>query len=241
MTRPFRPPSRSGSFRELSRQAATAELEAANARAGLATSQLARRELHAPRSGIVLHLWKRVGESVDGTTTTPVAEIADLSILELHAQVATSAMAKLADKLPATVRVIGIATPFAATVARVAPSVDPVTLLGGVRLTIDPTTDGIAGIKVGSAATAQIVIATRPGVLVPATALRRSMVGADEVVVCDGTVARVSAVVVGQRGDRGVEITSGLKPGDRIVVDHLLGLEDGQALVVLAKPPGSSR
>ena len=47
--------------------AAAAELDAANARAGLATSQLARRELRAPRAGVVLHLWKRVGESVDGT------------------------------------------------------------------------------------------------------------------------------------------------------------------------------
>jgi len=214
---------------------AAAELDAANARSGLATSQLARRELRAPRGGIVLHLWKRVGESVDGTTATPVAEIADLSILELHAQVSTSAMARLADKLPATVRVIGLPAPFAASVVRVAPAVDPATLLGGVRLAIDPAAAGIAGVRVGSAATARIVIATRPGVVVPETALRRSMVGADEVVVCDGNVARIATVAIGQRGERGVEIADGLKPGDQIVVDHVLGIEDGQALTAAGK------
>lgn len=226
--------------------AAAAELDAAKARSGLAVSQLARRELRAPRAGVVLHLWKRVGESVDGTTATPLAEIADLSTLELHAQVPTGTMARLADRLPATVRVIGLATPFPASVVRVAPAVDPATLLGGVRLTIDPKTEGIAGVRVGSAATARIVIGTRPGLVVPETALRRSMVGADEVVVCDGHVARIAQVAIGQRGERGVEIASGLGPGDRIVVDHVLGLEDGQGLTAadqagepkLGKPGG---
>jgi len=216
--------------------AAAAELDAANARAGLATSQLARRELRAPRGGVVLHVWRRVGESVDGTTATPVAEVADLATLELHAQVSTSAIARLADKQHATVRVIGLTMQFAATVVRVAPAVDPATLLGGVRLAIDPASAGLAGVKVGSAAIARIVIASRPGVLVPPTALRRSMVGADEVVVCDGEVARVAAVAIGQRGEGGVEIIDGLAGGQRIVVDHVLGLEDGQHLTPAGKP-----
>src|SRR5215470_9639961 len=215
--------------------AAAAELDAANARAALASNQLARRELRAPRGGVVLRLWKKVGESVDGTTATPVAEVADLSILELHAQVPTGAMARLRDQLPATVRVIGLPRALPATVVRVAPAVDPTTLLGGVRLAIDPKADGMAGVKVGSAATGRIVVATRPGQIVPETALRRSMVGADELVVCDGNVAKIAAVTIGQRGDRGVEIASGIKPGDRVVVDHVLGIEDGQALTPAGK------
>jgi multidrug efflux pump subunit AcrA (membrane-fusion protein) len=56
------------------------------------------------------------------------------------------------------------------------------------------------------------------------------MVGADEVVVCDGKAARIAAVTVGQRSERGVEIVDGLKPGERVVIDHVLGLEDGQGL-----------
>ncbi|HUJ63000.1 MAG TPA: efflux RND transporter periplasmic adaptor subunit [Kofleriaceae bacterium] len=211
--------------------AAAAALEAADARAALASSRMARRELRAPRTGTVLHVWRWVGESVDGTTATPVAEVADLSTLELHAQVPPTGLAPLRDGMTAQVRVLGVAAPIAATIVRVAPAVDPTTLLGLVRLQL-ASADG--GVKVGSAATAQIAVATRPGLLVPASALRRSLVGADEVVVCDRGVARVRGVTVGARGERGVELKDGVKPGEQVVVDHVLGLEDGQPLVAAA-------
>jgi len=48
--------------------------------------------------------------------------------------------------------------------------------------------------------------------------------------VCEGGVAKVRTVTIGARGDAVVEITSGLKAGEQIVVDHVLGLDDGQAL-----------
>jgi RND family efflux transporter MFP subunit len=206
--------------------AAAAELDAANARAGLASTRMARRELRAPRAGVVLHVWKRVGESVDGTTATPVAEIADTTVLEVHAQVPPSALTKLTDGMTASARVLGSDDALPATVVRVAPAVDATTLLGLVRLRID----GPAPLKIGSAASARIVIAKRPGLVVPAAALRRSLVGADEVVVCDKGVARVRPVKVGNRGERGVELADGVKAGEEVVVDHVLGLEDGQQL-----------
>ncbi len=200
--------------------AAAAELEATNARAGLARSNNARRELRAPHAGIVLHVWKGVGESVDGTTATPVAQVADLSTLELRAQVPPAALAPVREGMAATVTILGVEGALAARVARVAPAVDPVTLLGGVRIAID----GTHRITVGSAATGQIVVARRPGLVVPVTALRRSMVGADEVVVCDGGIARVRSVEVGHRTAAVVEITRGVAPGEQVVTDHVLGL-----------------
>jgi HlyD family secretion protein len=212
--------------------AATAELEAANARSGLASKNNARRELRAPHAGVVLHLWKRVGESVDGTTATPVAEVADLSKLELRAQVPPAALMPVREGMPATVKILGIENALPAKVARVAPAVDATTLLGGVRIEIE----GTHPITVGSAATAQIVVAHRPGLVVPASALRRSMVGADEIVVCDKGVARIRGVTVGQRREITVEIQAGLVAGEQIVVDHVLGLEEGQPLAAPATP-----
>jgi len=207
--------------------AATAELAAAKARAGLATSNMARRELRAPRAGTVLHVWKKVGESVDGTASTPVTEIADLSVLELHAQVSPTQLAPLKEGMPATLRVLGVQGTVEASVVRVAPAVDSTTLLGLVRLALTKAD----GVKVGTSATAQIVIDKRPGVRVPASALRRSLVGADELVVCAAGVAQVRTVKVGTRTDTDVEISEGVKPGEQIVIDHPLGLEDGQPLV----------
>jgi RND family efflux transporter MFP subunit len=210
--------------------AAAAELEAANARAGLASKQLQRRELRAPRAGIVLHVWKRVGESVEASTSSPVAEVADLSVLEIHAQIPPTALAPIRDGMAASARALGVDAQLEASVVRVAPAVDPTTMLGTVRLAIDPKSAEGKGLKVGSAATAQIVIAKRPGIRVPATALRRSTVGADEAIVCEGSVARVRQVTIGKRVDGAVEVASGLKAGEQVVVDHALGLEDGQAL-----------
>jgi len=209
-----------------------AELEAANARAGLASSNNARRELRAPHAGVVLHLWKRVGESVDGTTATPVAEVADLSTLELRAQLPPAALAPVRDGMAATVRIVGLDAALAGKVARVAPAVDPATLLGGVRIEIA----GSHRIAVGTAATGQIVVAHHEGLTVTVAAIRRSMVGADEVVACVAGVAQVRAVTIGQRGEATAEIATGVAAGDSIVVDHVLGLEDGQPLV--AAPAG---
>lgn len=214
--------------------AAGAELQAADARAGLASTQLARRELRAPRAGIVLHIWRRAGESVDGTAATPIAEVADLSVLEVRAQVAPRSLVRLHDGLTAQVRVLGIEAPIAATVVRVAPAVDPATLLGTVRLrlaAVDPRP------PVGSAATAHVVVAHHPGLVVPAPALRRSTAGADELVVCDGELAKVRSVTIGQRPAGAAEILTGLAANEQIVVDHVLGLEDGRRLVrAKAKP-----
>lgn len=207
--------------------AAAAQLDAAKARSGLASTNLARREIRAPRAGVVLHLHRKVGETVDGTGATPIAEIADVSVLELHAQAPPSVLARVAEGMTATVRVLGAPTPLQGSVVRVAPAVDPATLLGFVRIALSSST----GVKVGTSASGQIAVAKHPGVRVPATALRRSTVGEEQVVVCERGVAHERAVEVGTRGDKVVEIIGGLKPGERVVVDHALGLEDGQQLV----------
>jgi RND family efflux transporter MFP subunit len=207
--------------------AANAELDAAKARSGLATSNLARRELRAPRAGTVLHVWKKVGESVDGTTSTPVAQVADLTVLELHAQVSPTQLAPLKEGMTATVHALGVAGTLDASVVRVSPAVDSTTLLGMVRLQLAKA----EGVKVGTSANAQIVIAKRPGVKVPASALRRSLVGADELIVCADHAAQIRTVKVGTRTDTEVEISDGVKAGEQIVIDHPLGLEDGQPLV----------
>lgn len=214
-------------------KAAQAELDAANARSSLASRQLARRELRAPHAGVILHVWKRTGESVDGTTATPVVEVADVANLEVRAQVAPAALAKLREGQAASVHVLGIPEPLAAKVVRVAPAVDAATLLGTVRVGLaGPTT-----VPVGSAATARIALGAHPGLVVPAGAVRRSTVGADELVICDHGVAKIAPVTVGTRTENTVEIAEGVAAGQEIVVDRVLGIEDGQRLVSGDKAP----
>lgn len=206
---------------------AAAELDAANARSHFAANRMARREVRSPIAGVVLHVTRKLGELVDGSSSTPIAEIADLSVLELHAQVPPSALEPVRENMAATVRVLGSDAPIAATVYRVSPAVDPTTLLGMVRVRLDNDPP----LKVGTMAVARIVVAKRSGVRVPASALRRSLVGDDEVVVCDHGVAHVRTVAVGNRDEHGVELKDGVKANEQVVTDHVLGLEEGQQLV----------
>lgn len=210
--------------------AATAELEAAGAREGLASQRLARRELRAPFAGVVLHVTRRAGESVDGSTATPVAEVADTSALEVRGQVNAQTLVKLHDGMPATVQTIA-GEPIAAKLERVSPAVDPATLLGTVRIAL-----GSGSAPVGSAATAKIVVARHQGVIVPASALRRSAIGTDQVVACVAGSAEVRDVKLGTRTDRTVEVSAGLGPDDKIVTDHVLGIETGTPLVTAGTP-----
>ncbi len=162
------------------------------------------------------------------------------------------AIAKLHAGLAATAHVLGSDDAIAASVLRVAPAVDPTTLLGLVRLELAKDVHP----PVGVAATADIVVASRPGVeSAHATALRRSQVGAGRArrvrastgsagarsnaggVAQVKNVARVRTVTVGNRGSDSVEIADGLKPGEQVVVDHVLGLVDGQQLVTSDKEP----
>jgi HlyD family secretion protein len=208
--------------------AATAELQAAEAREALASQRLARRELRAPHAGVVLHVWRRAGETVDGTAAMPIAELADLTVLEVRAQVAPRSLIRLRDGQAARIRVLGLDAAIAGTVLRVAPAVDPQTLLGTVRLRLAADTPRP---PIGSAAAAEVVVAQRTGLVVPIAALRRSPAGADELVICQAGVARTRSVAIGQRTAASAEIVSGLAAGEQVVVDHVLGLEDGQRLV----------
>jgi HlyD family secretion protein len=128
--------------------------------------------------------------------------------------------------MPATVRIVGTERDIPGKVVRVAPAVDPTTLLGRLRVQLD----GSPRVPVGSAATGTVITGSHVGLLVPSSALRRSPVGSDEIVVCDGSVARVRTVAVGPHRDGMVAIADGLRAGEQVVSDHVLGLEEGQPI-----------
>jgi HlyD family secretion protein len=128
---------------------------AAVARAARARVEQARGEVRAPRAGVVVRVYRQIGESVDDTT--PIARIADLSVLEVHAQAPAAELARVAGGMPARVRALGIDAPIAATVGEVAATVEPKTALGRVRVTLATSDD----VKVGTSARVEIVVGKR--------------------------------------------------------------------------------
>src|SRR5207237_9152198 len=87
-------------------------------------------------------------------------------------------------------------------------------------------------LRSGEAVSGCVVVATHPtAVVVPAEALVPEGDGYKVFVVDDETVAHARAVTVGGRGDAGVEITDGLKAGERIVTYGAYGVSDSAKVV----------
>jgi RND family efflux transporter MFP subunit len=222
---------------------ALAAVKAAAAHGDLARGQQARARVVAPIAGVVVHVFRRTGELVDGTPATPVAEIADPAKLVLRADVPAADLVRVQAGAPVEIALDALPeSPLHGRITFVSPAVDPATSLGSVRAAIEPPKDPAVRLKLGLAGEIHVSITPRAGVVVvPAVAVRRSTDGREEVVVCAGRGAAMKAevreVTVGGRQGDLAEIAHGLAAGDRVVTEHLVGLEDGAAIKESAAPP----
>ncbi len=221
--------------------AAAADSRAASARLGLASRQRDRAHVRSPIAGVVVRVIRRAGELVDGTPATPIVEIADPVTLELRADAPASELVRVPVGAKGEIELSALPDQaLHGTVIFASPAVDPTTSLGVVRASIDSPPKDVQ-LKLGLTGTLTLDVGRRSNaVLVPASAIRRSSEGTEEVVLCadDNGVptARVRQVKVGRHAGDDAEIASGLVAGDRVVTRHNLGLEDGARI----QPAGSS-
>jgi HlyD family secretion protein len=205
-----------------------AGVNAAIAAADLARRTLGRVEVRSSFEGVVTRVWRGAGALVDGTATTPIVQLAASALAEFDADATER---QLVDIEPGQKVSITLATggdPIPGSVRARSTALDPATGLGFVRIGIQdagPMTLGVFG-------TAKITVGERKGVLVvPSAAMRGAIEDGADVVVCKDGKADVREVKVGWRDDERVEITSGLAAGDRVALDHVLGLETDSPIV----------
>jgi RND family efflux transporter MFP subunit len=211
------------SARAASAEATEAEVAAAAQRVHL---QLERAAVQSPLDGVVLKVMRRSGESVDGTPATPIVEVGDPSQLELVADAPAQDIVRVKRDDIAEIA-------LSAHVAAVAPAVDRVTGLGVVRVGLDLSQATVPPVGAYGSARVQTGQA-RAALVVPVAALRGAAGNEAELFLC-GTDAIAHARKV-QRGEINagmVEITSGVRAGDRIVLEPVLGISEGDALKVL--------
>ena len=204
----------------------------ANAQIHVARQNVERATVRAPINGVVVKLFRRMGEVVDGTPATPIMEIADPTSLELAGSVAASDLVVLSPGQTAIVSFDALTgRTFSASVRTVSPAIDPMTGVGSVRLGL--RSDG-ARLPIGMFGTAEVQVAAPRSVdVVPASAVRNAGGSSTEVVICEAGKAHPQAVVIGERREGLVEIVSGLDSLTgtvRVATDGLTGLEDGTAL-----------
>jgi RND family efflux transporter MFP subunit len=192
----------------------------------LARLQLERTKILSPLTGVVAKRFASVGEQVDGTAAQPIAEVADISVVDLAGNLPATYLSRV--HAGETLAVTSDAFPgktFMGRVVAVAPSVDPSTNVGGVRIRI---ANPGALLKLGMYLNAQIQVETHKNALIiPAEAIYRDESGKPIVYEVNGGVAKVADVTPGIESNGKAEILEGVKEGDTIILSGGYGLGDG--------------
>jgi RND family efflux transporter MFP subunit len=211
------------------RAARAAESEA-EATARRARRQVDRAVVRSPLSGVVVRLLRRPGELVDGTPATPILEVADPARLELLADATAADLVQARKGQAAEIAVTALPRDrWAGHVVAVSPAVDRATGLGSIRVALE----GAPRPPIGVLGTARIVVgAARASVGVPSAALRTGAGGELEVALCgpDG-LAHLQRVARGPSAGGRTE-TPGLRAGQAVVVDPVVGIADGEPIDV---------
>lgn len=204
--------------------AAQASLQAALATADLARKAQADTVLKSPISGTVSQRLAQPGERV--AVDARVLEVVDLSRLELEAALPAADAGTLRAGAIAELRVEGLPDPVSAQVVRLNPATQAGTRAVLVYLSLQPA----PGLRVGLFARGTVALEQRRALSLPLSAVRLDD-ALPYVVVLDGQALRRRTVKTGARGlvDRieSVEITDGLRDGDRILRGSLGTVRDG--------------
>lgn len=182
--------------------------------------------LRAPIAGLVSARSVQPGEKV--APDNKLLEIVNLQTMELEAAVPASDIARISIGQPVALRVEGMPQRFAGKVTRINPATQSGTRSVPVYIQV-ANTDQL--LRAGMFAEAQLVLASRSGVLaLPPSALRRDADGDYVLALADGKVARrpVTLGLSGLAGDEHrVEIANGLGFGEQIIRTDMGKLQPG--------------
>jgi membrane fusion protein (multidrug efflux system) len=205
--------------------------DAARARMDAIRARLEDRVITAPFNGVLGFRQVSPGSMV--APGTVIATLDDVSTIKLDFSVPETFLAAI--RPGQTIVAKSAAFPdraFAGTVATVDSRVDPVTRAVTVRAHV-PNPD--AALKPGMLLTVELRKPARPALVIPELAL--TQVGTDAFVYRvkpDATVEQVK-VATGARRLGEVEVTDGLAPGDRIVVEGTVKLRPGARVAAVER------
>jgi HlyD family secretion protein len=238
-------------------EAAHAEVDAETAAVRLASGTLGRVEVRTTFDGVVTRVFRGAGALVDGTAATPILQIAAVDAWELVADATERELSRVQEGQKAEILLAAGGKLAGAVVAR-ARALDPATGLGAVRIRVekeagaggdgkdkgdkdkdDKKDDEPAGPPpLGAFARATLLLGRREGALMlPASAIRGAAADGAEIAVCKGDKVEIRTVTVGYREPGRVEIAEGLKEGEKVAVDHVLGLDEEATIVEVAGEP----
>lgn len=216
-------------------EAGAGRVKEAEAALDMARERLSDTRIASPIDGVVTARMVDVGTMVDNQMmgnrqAVATFEVKNLSRVKLTVGISEKnlPMAHVGQKARVAVDALPSRT-FEGVLARVAPSLAQGTRRAEAEIEIDNPDQAL---KPGMFATADLVLEHRAGVLlVPKQALV-DRGGRQVVFVAEGTKARMSAVSLGGSDDRSYVVSSGVAPGDRLIVKGQTLLEDGSPILV---------
>lgn len=210
----------------------------ANAQAGLAQADAARQiarldldraEIVAPVSGLVVERNAILGALAGGGAGPLFMLLADGEI-EMSAEVIETALQSLSIGDPAEIQVAGLGN-ITGEVRLIPASVDPVTRLGKMRISLDAA----PGLRTGLFASGSVITAKREAVTVPATAVLSDDEGDRVQVVKDGVV-QAHPVKAGLIWEGRREIVEGIEEGEQVIARSGAFFRDGDMVKPINAP-----
>jgi RND family efflux transporter MFP subunit len=210
-------------------QAAVSQAEAQLAFARLQTS---RTEVRSPLAGTVVKRFVSDGEQVDGTAAQPLLEVANLRQAELYGNVPAVYLGQI--HVGQTLMISTDAFPgwsFRGRVVAISPAVDSSTNVGLVRIRI-ANEDGL--LRLGMFLSAEVPLETHANALVVSPqAIYRDDQGQTEVFRVQGDIAEAVPAKLGIETHQQVELLSGVKEGDTVILTGGYGLSEHTRVKVI--------
>jgi RND family efflux transporter MFP subunit len=222
--------------------AARDEVKVAEREVALRAQELEDTIIRAPFDGVAVSKDAQPGEIVSpvsaggGFTRTGVGTIVDMGSLEIEVDVNEAFIQRVRPGQPVTATLQAYADwKIPAHVITTVPAADRQKATVKVRIAFDQLGDPRIlpdmGVKVAFQGDDELGTEARARVVVPARALRRERDASVVFAVRDGRVERRAVAAGGTVGD-GVEVLSGIRPGERIVLDPPADLADGDRVRV---------
>ncbi|HEX3684475.1 MAG TPA: efflux RND transporter periplasmic adaptor subunit [Bryobacteraceae bacterium] len=209
---------------------AQAQMDAAKAHYQSAAAQLSYAEVRSPMNGIISDRPLNVGETA--SSSAALISIVDISQVVARANVPVHEAALTQIGKAATIS--GPGADLDGRVTVVSPAVDPSTTT--VEVWVQAPN---AGEKLKPGVTVKVSIdagEVRNAIVVPAAALLNSDEGGEKIMVAGAdSLAHERKVEVGVRSGDIAQILSGVKPGEQVITQGALGLDD-KAKIEIAKP-----
>lgn len=218
----------------------TADVTVAECEVSVWRQQLDDTIIRAPFAGVVTSKDAQPGEMISpisaggGFTRTGICTIVDMDSLEIEVDVSESHINRVQEGLP-VVATLDAYPEWAipAKVIAIVPTADRQKATVRVRVgfeRLDPRILPQMSVKVAFQSNVDTTAAGPPALAVPRDAVTRQE-GRDAVfVVRDGTVERRAVTVERIDGERAL-LAAGVEDGERIVIEGLEGLQDGDAVV----------